>query len=179
MALDIQSILIDAPVDAVFGYLTDVARTPEWSSTVEYGLADLEVISQSPFGVGFRWRSRGRNVTGRLNEDESVVTAFQPPRSFGFSTRCALDGGLTTFRHRYDLMSENNGTRVTYTLISARPHNLKAVQLLVTFMLRHRNAGKETVAGGLAALKAAIERLPQPRAAAESASPAGFEPPTE
>lgn len=43
---------VDAPVEVVFGYLSDPAKRPEWQSS----LRRIELLSEQTSGVGATWR---------------------------------------------------------------------------------------------------------------------------
>lgn len=67
--------LVHADADAVFSYLAQIDRHVE-----RYGLEQMEMLTPGPVGLGTRWQSTGRNVTGRSNQDVSEITEFEPPR---------------------------------------------------------------------------------------------------
>jgi uncharacterized protein YndB with AHSA1/START domain len=159
MGLETREDFIQASPPLVFAYISDVRRHIEWSGAVEHGLERIEVLTDGPVGFGTRWRSDGRNLTGKLNHDESVVTEFDPPRRFGFDTQFELSGARVTFAHRYDLTPENGGTRLSYTLVRATPRNLRALLLLLSFLTVRRLTARRVVSSGFASLKAAVERL--------------------
>jgi hypothetical protein len=161
MALETRVVVILARPEVVFAYLADVSRHLEWSGSVEHGLDQIEVLTPAPVGVGTRWRSTGRNYTGQLNRDESTVTEFEPPHRFGFVTRFELKGARVSFHHRYGLTGQNGSTRLVYSMVSIRPHNVKALFLLLTLITAKHTAAKRVIDSGLEALKASVERLPE------------------
>jgi uncharacterized protein YndB with AHSA1/START domain len=164
MALETHTEVIQASPAIIFTYLADVSRHLEWSGSVEHGLDQIEVLTPGPVGMGTRWRSAGRNYTGQLNRDESTVTEFEPPRRFGFVTRFELNGAKMTFHHRYDLTSQNGGTRVVYSMVSIKPRNLNALLLLLSLTTTKRTTAKRVIGSGVEALKLSIERLPEAKA---------------
>ncbi|MGI8793834.1 MAG: SRPBCC family protein [Acidimicrobiales bacterium] len=102
------AIEVAAPLEAVWGLVSDVARTPEWSPVVQRieWLGDATTVEagakfqgDNKFG-GFRWTR------------ECVVTEVEPPRVFGFCT-LGPDGQEQT-RWRYGLEpGSSGGTRLT------------------------------------------------------------------
>jgi len=105
---------IDAAPGVVYGVVTDVARTPEWSPVVKRSgwvggatgpAPDARFVGYNRFN-GFRWTR------------ECVVTEAEPGARFSFST-LAKDGGEQT-RWRYALEPAGDGTRLTlsYEVVS-------------------------------------------------------------
>ncbi len=71
------SVDINRPIEEVFAYVTDPAKTPEWSSlTLE---STLE--GSGPVGVGSRIRAIGKFL-GRRLESTVEVTQYDPPSKF-------------------------------------------------------------------------------------------------
>jgi uncharacterized protein YndB with AHSA1/START domain len=158
MALEKRTGWIDAPLASVFQYVTDVTKHSEWSGSVEHGLQEIEVLTPGAIKSGSRWRSVGRNFTENLNRDESTVTEFDANRRFGFVTRFELRGAKVAFHHRYDFAPEREGTRLTYSLESAMPRNVKGLLFILKMATARRSTGKEVLNSGFAALAAALKR---------------------
>jgi Polyketide cyclase / dehydrase and lipid transport len=80
-----NSIGIAAPAEAVFDYVTDVRREPEWNPQ----LREAEKLTPGPVGAGTRYRVRfGRGVGTAIIEN----TAFDRPRGWSaVSTSGRLD----------------------------------------------------------------------------------------
>ena len=70
-----HSIEIERPIEDVFAVLTDVTKTGRWFPL------DVEErwTSPPPHGVGSTRRARVR-MLGRVQENDAVATAFDPPR---------------------------------------------------------------------------------------------------
>jgi uncharacterized protein YndB with AHSA1/START domain len=79
MASIIRSVELSRSHEDVFAYVTDFARATDW----QVNLVREELEGQEPVGVGSRFR-----MTRRLGRSErtmtSEMTAYDPPRSFGF-----------------------------------------------------------------------------------------------
>lgn len=114
------SIDTTAPPDAVFPLLVHLSAHLEWGGRAYRGrgeyLLDLDAPS-GPAQIGTTWTSRGKAHEGTY-EDQSVVTASDPPQLFEFETDAAFRRGstVTTYRlrHRYTIASTPNGSRVTH-----------------------------------------------------------------
>jgi hypothetical protein len=80
-----NSIVIAAPAEKVFDYVTDVRREPEWNPQ----LRQAEKLTPGPIGAGTRYRARfGRGVGTAIIEN----TGFDRPRSWSaVSTSRRLD----------------------------------------------------------------------------------------
>ena len=68
------SVDIDRPIDEVFAYVADPAKTPEWSSVA----LECSLEGSGPIGVGSRIRSVGQFI-GRRVEASEEVTQYAPP----------------------------------------------------------------------------------------------------
>jgi uncharacterized protein YndB with AHSA1/START domain len=98
---------IAAPVQQVWSVLTDVERTPEWSTS----MTSVQRLDDGPFGVG----SRVRIEQPRLPAAVWEVTELTPERSFTWATSRA---GVTTSASHV-LEPTDNGTRATLVLDQA------------------------------------------------------------
>ncbi len=142
-------IVIDAPIDRVFGYITDVTRMPIWVT----GVTGARMVSDR-MGEGARFvvdYQPGRRET----ELEVVVEGYQPPVLFATKTA----RGPFAFSGRIELERTDTGTRVT-SVIQADPDSLstKVANLVIGGYIRRSMVRR--LAGELAALGAAIASDP-------------------
>ena len=73
-------ILVRAPLQQAFDYVSDLTRHPEWSD----GELKIEEVTPGPIAVGKEYASRGE-VTLQKNRPNTVrVSVYEPPRTFGF-----------------------------------------------------------------------------------------------
>ena len=70
---------INAPVDAIWSVLSDVATWPEWTQSIR----DVELLAPQPLRLGSRARVRQPKLPTAVWE----VTDFQPGRSFTWVNR--------------------------------------------------------------------------------------------
>lgn len=97
-----ESIVIDAPVEAVFAAMTDLERWRSWWPQIE--------SVRLPDG----WTVDGELACRVMGMDlEGAVTAYEPDRELGFETNLPIGGRVT---QHFTFRSENGGTRLTVKL---------------------------------------------------------------
>jgi Polyketide cyclase / dehydrase and lipid transport len=92
MARIAGEIVIDRPVDVVFGYVADSRNEPSFNPA----MAGMELLTPLPIGVGTRFRARmGRAGTPMLVE----LTEFDRPHRLGSRTTSSMmqTSGTLTF----------------------------------------------------------------------------------
>ena len=96
-------VLIKAPQEGVFDYVSDLSRHGEWTSDP----VEITVVESTPQKIGDRYRSiaQSHGVTFR---SELVVTEYNPPVQFAFV------GQDSTGRveHRFTFHAHGEDTRV-------------------------------------------------------------------
>jgi uncharacterized protein YndB with AHSA1/START domain len=101
------SVTIARPVDAVFAYLADGEKCPQWRS----GVLDIKRVSGDG-GVGTRYRQGVKGPMGRRIAADYEVTAYEPNRRIEFQAVA----GPARPHGRYDLAPNDGGTRLTFSL---------------------------------------------------------------
>ena len=97
------SINIQAPLETVFAYVTDLSKHGEWSANP----LEVEAISPGSPVVGSRYRSVAQ-VGARRIQAEFEVTEYEPPVSFRF-----VGEDLTgKYEHDFKLQAHQGGTRL-------------------------------------------------------------------
>jgi len=95
---------VDVPREAVFSYLADGSRTPEWYEAVQTATKTTE----GPTAEGTRY-----TFTRTLPQGEAVndveVSEFHEPHRIAFASR----SGPTPFTYRYRIEPTGAGSRVT------------------------------------------------------------------
>jgi carbon monoxide dehydrogenase subunit G len=97
-------ITIDRPVDAVFAFLQDFNRIPEWNP----GVIEARRTSDGPFGVGSTVVYLGKFL-GRSFESPSTCTEFVPHERLASKS----SGGPFQIEIDNTLHSDNGGTKLT------------------------------------------------------------------
>ena len=138
------SVDIDRPIDEVFAYVTDPAKTPEWSSMA----LECSLEGDGRIGVGSRIRTVGKFL-GRRVEATSEVTEYDPPRKFAIQ---AVSGsGPVRGNIERRLESIGQGTRYHSTLTGESGGLFKLADPIVAALM------KRTVDTDHQALKALLE----------------------
>ena len=102
-----RSVTIARPVDAVFAYLTDGEKCPQWRSSV----LDIARVAGDG-GIRTRYRQGVRGPMGRRIAADYEITAHEPDRVIEFQ---AIAGPARP-HGRYELAPDDGGTRLTFTL---------------------------------------------------------------
>lgn len=133
---------IDAPIEAVWETLTDLAAYPDWNPFIVSAVGRAE--------VGERLTNRLQSPDGKAMTFTPTVTVVEATVAFEWLGRLGLPG-IFDGRHRFDLSpSEDGGTRCT--------QSEEFSGVLVRFM--RSSLDSKTVAGFEAmnaALKARVE----------------------
>jgi hypothetical protein len=116
------SVTSNAPPDAVFDTIVDLRAHLEWSgeraASQTFKLLELDAPS-GPALVGTEFTSSGAADNGTFH-DRSVVSEASRPTVFVIETDSRLDRKRgepweAHFTHRYDIVAEGEGSRITYT----------------------------------------------------------------
>lgn len=108
--------VIAAPAQRVWQVFTDIPGSVEAIG----GISSVDVLSDGPFGPGFRWRET-RTMFGRAATEEMWVTDAEELRSY----EVAASSHGTDYLSRYTFEEVSGGTRVTVTF-RGEPHSLAA-----------------------------------------------------
>jgi carbon monoxide dehydrogenase subunit G len=110
-----RTVTLEPPPDAVFAYLTDVERIPEWQS--QAGIKRVVRTSEGPMGMGSTFRME-RVAQGRSAAIRATISGWNPPGGFAFET---IDDAkfAGTFDTRLDPLG--SGTRLTWTVAMQPP----------------------------------------------------------
>jgi uncharacterized protein YndB with AHSA1/START domain len=73
-------VLVNAPLQRAFDYVSDLTRHPEWSG----GELKIEALTPGPVAVGKEYRSRGEVAVQKERPNTVRVSAYEPPHKFGF-----------------------------------------------------------------------------------------------
>lgn len=136
-----NTVAIDRPREAVFGYLGDLENTPRWNWAVD----STRKVTGGPVGVGTEYRQT-RSVPTRATESLRI-TAYEPAR------RMEVEGTLGPFPARltYDLTDDGAGTVLTNTVELDPPPALRIASPLLSRRIR------SSVAENLSVLKRLLE----------------------
>jgi len=141
-----HQILVHAPLQSVFNYVSDLTRHPEWSG----GELKIEAVAPGPVAVGKEYVSRGE-VAGQKDRPNRVqITEYESPRRFGF---VANDPDFGEVPHVFTFAEQDGGTLVKRTMtVSLHP--------IMAFLFRffiYPLIGRPSMDKSLAMLKAKLE----------------------
>ncbi len=120
--------VVQAPIHRVWEHFTDIEGAPRRIS----GIDSVEVLSDVPFGPGYRWRET-RTMFGREATEEMWVTDLRQP---AFYEVAAASHG-TEYLSRYDFVDGPEGTIVSLTFTGTpRSTTAKAMNVLTGWMAK-------------------------------------------
>jgi uncharacterized protein YndB with AHSA1/START domain len=140
-------VLINAKPDAVFSYVSDLTRHPEWSG----GRLKIEPVSPGPVTAGSRYRSNGDVAGQKDRPNELRVTEYQPPSRFTF---VANDPDFGDVPHEFTFQPQAGETLLKRTVTI----NLPPFRAFVYSTFIRPLVGKPMMDKSLAALKAKLEQ---------------------
>ena len=140
-------VVINAQPEAVFAYVSDLTRHPEWSG----GRLKVEAVSPGPVAVGSRYLSRGDVAGQKDRTNELRVTQVQPSTRFVF---VAQDSSFGEVSHEFTFKPQTGGTLMERTVT----FSMSPVPAFVFRTFIHPLVGKPMMDKALAALKAKLEQ---------------------
>jgi len=137
---------IKAQPEAVFAYVSDLTRHPEWSG----GRLKIEAVSPGPVAVGSQYRSRGDVAGQKDRPNELRVTQYQPSTRFTFIAR---DPDFGDVSHEFTFTPQDGGTLMERAVTV----NMPSVRAFLFRTVIHPLIGKPMMDKALAALKTKLE----------------------
>jgi hypothetical protein len=140
-------ILVQAPLQSTFEYVSDLTRHPEWSG----GELKIEAVTPGPLAVGKEYFSRGEVAIQKNRPNTVRVSGYEPPHTFGF---IAHDPDFGDVSHVFTFTEQNEGVLITRTMtLSLNP----VVAFLFRFFV-YPLIGSPSMEKSMAALKARLEQ---------------------
>ena len=106
MASASYSVTVNRPIDAVFAFVADGEKCPQWRP----GVVDIKHVSGN--GVGSKYAQGVSGPMGRRIQADYEITVFSPNSRLDFQTTT----GPARPHGRYDLEPVDGGTRLTFSL---------------------------------------------------------------
>jgi uncharacterized protein YndB with AHSA1/START domain len=91
-----HQVLVHAPLQKAFDYVSDLTRHPEWSG----GELKIEAITPGPIAVGKEYQSRGEVAVQKNRPNTVKVTEYEPPHKFAFAANDP-DFGIVTHEFKF------------------------------------------------------------------------------
>jgi len=152
-----HSVTINRPLEAVFAYVLDGEKCPEWRTHV----LDIKRLSGDG-GVGTRYAQGVRGPMGRRIAADYQVTVCEPNRRYEFQTTT----GPARPHGRFEIEPDGDGSRLTLSLDS----QMKGLTGL--FLGRMVQTTMDSEVRSIERIKELLERAPMARPAAEASTEA-------
>jgi uncharacterized protein YndB with AHSA1/START domain len=101
-----HQVLVHAPLQKVFDYVSDLTRHPEWSG----GELKIEALLPGPIAVGKEYRSRGEVGIQKDRPNTVQITEYEPPHKFAF---VADDPDFGKVPHEFTFVEQHSGVLIT------------------------------------------------------------------
>jgi uncharacterized protein YndB with AHSA1/START domain len=139
-------VFIKATPEAVFAYVSDLSRHPEWSGA---HLA-IQELSPGPIAVGKQYISHGDVATQKDRPNQLRVTEYQPFTLFGF---VATDPDFGEVPHTFSFIPTADGTLLERKVVLTLS---PITAFMFSFFIRPL-VGKPLMDKALTALKTKLE----------------------
>ena len=106
-----NQVVVERPVDEVFGFVSDFRNIPKWN----YYVLDVNKTSDGPIGVGTTYHQ-----VRKTDEQDFRIVTYQPGRQVTIRT---IPPSNPEFEMHFSFESEGDGTRITdeWKLDTGRP----------------------------------------------------------
>jgi len=142
----VHQVLVHAPVQTVFDYVSDLTRHPEWSG----GELKIEAVTSSPIAVGKEYRSRGEVAIQKDRPNTVQVAEYESPHKFGF---VANDPDFGKVLHVFTFAEQDGDVLIKRTMtVNLNPFVAIAFRLFVYPLI-----GGPSMEKSMKALKARLE----------------------
>ncbi|HET9911430.1 MAG TPA: SRPBCC family protein [Anaerolineales bacterium] len=142
-----HQVLVHAPLQTVFDYVSDLTRHPEWSS----GQLKIEALTPGPVAVGKEYLSRGEVAVQKDRPNKIQIMEYKSPQRFGF---VANDPDFGRVSHIFTFAEQEGGVLVERVIaLSLNP--------IVAFLFRffiYPLIGSPAMDKSLALLKTKLEK---------------------
>lgn len=108
-----QQIVVNAPPDTVFAYVSDLTKHAEWTNPGHK--VEIKKTSEGPVGQGSTFESTGQQFGEQ--HDTVTITEFVPGQRLVYEA----NGSAGQIRHLIDLAPAEGGTQVTKTFEIVKP----------------------------------------------------------
>jgi uncharacterized protein YndB with AHSA1/START domain len=142
-------VLVHAPLQTVFDYVSDLTRHPEWSS----GQLKITEVTPGPVAVGKEYLSQGEVAMQKDRPNKVQIMEYKSPHRFGF---VANDPDFGRVSHIFTFSEQEGGVLVERLMaLSLNP--------IVAFLFRffvYPLIGSPAMNKSLALLKVKLEKHP-------------------
>lgn len=142
-----HQILVHAPIQSAFEYVSDLSRHPEWSA----GELKIEAITPGPISVGKKYASIGEASIQKDRLNTVRVSIYEPHHMFGI---IANDPDFGDISHVFTFSEQNSGVLVIRTMTV----DLNPILALLFRVFIYPLVGKPSMDKSMAALKKQLEK---------------------
>jgi hypothetical protein len=100
-----HKVLVNAPMQSTFDYVSDLTRHPEWSG----GELKIEAMTPGPIAVGKEYASRGEVAVQKNRPNTVRISEYDPPYKFGFISN---DPDFGDVSHVFTFTQQNGGVLI-------------------------------------------------------------------
>lgn len=104
-----HQILVLAPLQSVFDYVSDLTKHPEWSG----GELKIEAVTPGPIAVGKEYRSRGEVAIQKDRPNTVQVSEYEPPYKYAI---VANDPDFGKVSHVFTFTEQSGGVLIKRTM---------------------------------------------------------------
>ena len=104
----ITQILVHAPLESAFEYVSDLSRHPEWNGGLK-----IEAVTPGPIAVDKEYISHGVVTVQKDRPNTVRVSQYEPPHKYGF---IADDPDFGEASHVFTFDKQNGNVLVTRTM---------------------------------------------------------------
>ena len=140
-------VLVHAPLQAVFDYVADLTRHPEWNGGLK-----IEALVPGPVAIGKEYVSRGVVAVQKDRPNTLRVSQHEPPHTFAFVAR---DPDFGDVSHEFNFTEQDKNVLIMRTMTL----NLNPVVAILFRFFIYPLVGKPSMNKSLAALKAKLESM--------------------
>ena len=144
-----HQVLVHAPQQAAFDYVSDLTRHPEWNGGLR-----IEPVTPGPVAVGKEYISHGAVATQKNRPNTVQVSEYAPPRKFSFISQ---DPGFGKVFHAFDFTEQGGGVLITRTMTLT----LEFLASIPFRLLIYPLIGRPAMNKSMAALKRKLEEAAQ------------------
>lgn len=141
-----HKVLVQAPLQSVFDYVSDLTRHPEWSG----GELKIEAVNPGPIAIGKEYVSRGEVAMQKDRPNTVRISEYRPPHTFGF---VANDPDFGDVSHVFTFTEQNDGVLIQRAMTIA----LNPVVAFLFRFLVYPFVGRPSMDKSLARLKERLE----------------------
>ena len=145
-AIRSHQVLVNAPLQSGFDYVSDLTRHPEWSG----GQLKIEALTPGPVAVGKEYISHGEVGPQKERPNTVQVTQYESPHRFTF---VSTDPDFGKVQHEFTFTKQTEGVLITRTMtVSLNPIVAFAFRFFIYPLI-----GSPSMEKSFARLKAKLE----------------------